>query len=209
VLIADTRIRAEAENWKPKCMQCHADRGLDNADCRRCHRQIDRDWRPYSHARAWDEQHGEIVRRGDPASQHRCELCHDQTTSCQACHHTSMPRNHDNYFRLRGHGMMAALDRSRCYTCHRTDTCEQCHSETRPLSHRGGYGSPQQRHCTGCHFPLASSGCIVCHKATPDHQQAAPMPPSHSPAMNCRQCHGNGQPLPHPDGGHPCTACHR
>jgi hypothetical protein len=27
--------------------------------------------------------------------------------------------------------------------------------------------------------------------------------------MNCRQCHGHGAPLPHPDKGDSCTACHK
>jgi hypothetical protein len=208
-VIAADHIVLDDVNRKPDCMQCHADRGFDNNDCSRCHRQIDRSWRPHSHAQSWADNHGEIVRRSEQANEHRCSLCHDQATSCQACHQTRLPRSHDDFFRLRGHGMLAALDRSRCYTCHRTDSCEQCHTETRPLSHRGGFGAPQHRHCTNCHFPLADTGCRVCHRATPGHQQAAPMPPSHTPAMNCRLCHGNGQPLPHVDGGQPCTICHQ
>ncbi len=202
-------VPAAMPDWKRACMDCHEQRGKDVADCRACHREIDRDSLPATHFHAWSQRHGDVVRLGLDDSQNRCELCHDQERSCTACHQNQPPQNHDSLFRTRTHGVLAAMDRSRCYTCHRTDSCEQCHSTTRPLSHRAGFGAPSQRHCNGCHFPAQDAGCAVCHRGTPSHQQASPLPPSHSPAMNCRQCHGNGQPLPHPDGGHPCTTCHR
>lgn len=208
-IAASAHMPTEPVAWKRACMDCHAAYGRDNSDCAGCHRQIDRDWRPPSHDGSWTGHHGWVVRSQDRASANRCELCHDAATSCQACHQTVAPRDHNQYFRLRGHGVMAAIDRSRCHVCHRTDTCEQCHSATRPLSHRGGFGDPLQRHCTQCHFPLGDNGCAVCHRSTPSHAEATPLPPTHHPAMNCRLCHGNGQPLPHPDGGHPCTACHK
>ena len=199
---------------KRDCMGCHAQREASN-DCGVCHESVDRGWVPESHGEQWKRRgHGQIVRDGlggaeAELSMHRCDLCHDAAASCQACHVQEAPESHDNHFRLRGHGVMASLDRSRCAVCHKQDSCQQCHQETRPMSHRGGFGSPTQRHCTGCHFPLQQTGCYVCHKATPEHEMATPLPAGHNPSMNCRLCHGNGQALPHPDGGHSCTLCHK
>jgi hypothetical protein len=104
---------------------------------------------------------------------------------------------------------MASIDRTRCMVCHTQDSCQQCHESTRPTNHRAGWGTSQQRHCVGCHLPLADTGCAVCHQDAPSHQLATPLPGDHNPGMSCRLCHGNGVRLPHPDGGHACTACHR
>ena len=49
---------------------------------------------------------------------------------------------------------------------------------------------------------------MVCHKDTRSHALAAPKPAWHTPAMNCRQCHGVSQPLPHVDKGDNCNLCH-
>ena len=78
----------------------------------------------------------------------------------------------------------------------------------RPDSHGGNWGGTQSVHCLTCHFPLSGESCAVCHKGTPSHLEAAPKPDWHTPAMNCRQCHGVGQPLPHVDKGDDCNACH-
>lgn len=193
---------------KTQCMECHAQHGRGN-ECRECHRAIDRSWAPPTHDPHWDRRHGERVRAGSQASMDRCSLCHVESTGCTACHQQQAPRDHDSTFRLRTHGHFAAVDRGRCAVCHTQDSCQQCHSVTRPQSHRGGFGLPAERHCTGCHFPLAETGCAVCHQAMPGHDDARPLPPDHVPSMNCRACHGNGVVLPHPDGGHVCTACHR
>jgi hypothetical protein len=193
---------------KSACMDCHARHG-GARDCAECHRTIDRHWRPPSHHAGWVQAHGDVVRCGSERSADRCSLCHQDATGCKACHDQSPPRDHDQSFRTRTHGLLASIDRARCSTCHTQDSCEQCHQQTRPRSHRGGFGAPSERHCVGCHLPLADNGCAACHRSTPGHDQAAPLPPDHGPAMNCRLCHGNGVRLPHPDGGHVCTACHR
>lgn len=193
---------------KDGCMNCHASHGLGNA-CSDCHRTIDRTWRPPSHAPGWDRLHGDRVHAGSESSADRCTLCHDEAGSCNACHQQQLPRSHDHAFRTRTHGLQAAIDRSRCHVCHTTDSCRQCHEQTRPRSHRAGFGSPQNRHCVSCHLPLPDNGCAVCHETAPSHDLATPLPDDHSPAMNCRTCHGNGVRLPHLDGGHACTACHR
>jgi hypothetical protein len=204
---------AETAGWslpigKKECMECHSEAGRPN-DCATCHREITMNWAPPNHERAWRIVHGDVVHSGDPSSVNRCAMCHDQESSCQACHLVEQPRDHTNFWRRRGHGIMTSLDRSSCATCHRSDFCQRCHESTRPVSHRGGWGSPLNRHCTQCHFPLQSTSCFTCHKSDPSHNQATPLPPDHNPAMNCRSCHGNGAPLPHHDPGALCTQCHR
>lgn len=195
---------------KDDCMNCHADSGLEN-ECSTCHSEVDGDWLPPSHLRSWDVRHGQVVRAGDEASVHRCDLCHSEETSCQACHQVQMPRNHTNFWRRRGHGVAVSMDRTSCMTCHRSDFCERCHLSTVPVSHTGSFGAPQNRHCTQCHFPLQDNGCITCHKGTPSHAMSTPLPLDHNPAMNCRQCHriGGTPAIPHPDNGQTCIACHR
>jgi len=56
----------------------------------------------------------------------------------------------------------------------------------------------------------AGESCFVCHKGTPSHNLAPPMPafPPHNAAMDCRSCHGVTAPLPHVDNGDSCTFCH-
>lgn len=193
---------------KSSCMDCHARHGMANA-CSDCHTTIDAAWRPPTHAAGWLRAHGVCAMGTRERSVDRCELCHQEGASCSACHHQMAPEDHDQTFRVRTHGLQASIDRSRCALCHTQDSCQQCHEMTRPRSHRGGFGFTQQRHCVGCHLPLGDTGCAVCHPAAPSHDLATPLPADHTPAMNCRACHGNGTALPHPDGGHSCTACHR
>jgi hypothetical protein len=205
---AQDEVPVEPLVQKPQCMACHAERGMANR-CSECHRDIDERWIPNSHRRDWVAAHGDIVRFGSEASADQCELCHQDATSCQVCHRQMRPADHNTTFKLRTHGALASIDRSRCAVCHTRDSCQQCHEQTPPLSHRGGFGFPQNRHCTGCHLPVQDTGCAVCHRTAPAHDMATPLPADHTPSMNCRLCHGNGVVLPHPDGGHVCTACHR
>lgn len=201
-------IPPESQVTKDECMACHSRAGKENK-CAECHTRIDQEWVPESHRHAWEQRHGEVVRARATDTVHRCSLCHSEPMACDACHQRQAPRSHTNFWRQRGHGVMVSLDRSRCATCHKSDFCNRCHQDTLPRSHRGGFGSPQNKHCLTCHFPLQGEGCFTCHKGTPSHQQATPMPPGHLPSMNCRQCHGLTAPLPHPDPGALCTACHK
>jgi hypothetical protein len=195
---------------KVSCMQCHAKTKLGN-DCAVCHRTLRVDQPPRDHGVGWKRMHGAHSERMIKGTgETTCAQCH-QEQSCTGCHQTEKPADHTNYWRQRGHGVMVSLDRSRCATCHRSDFCNRCHMHTEPRSHRGAWGSPQNTHCNACHLPLQGTGCYTCHKATPSHLQATPMPPGHLPSMNCRQCHGPGltAPLPHFDPGTTCTSCHK
>lgn len=188
------------------CQRCHAGAGVD-PDCATCHREIRTDARPPNHSGAWLRVHGSVVRGSSQGAANDCALCHSES-NCNECHQAVPPANHNNLWRLKTHGVVAGMDRQNCAACHRTDFCERCHEETTPLSHKGGWGSPLDKHCMSCHFPLKSESCSVCHRGTPSHQQAEPLPADHNPGMNCVQCHGLTAPLPHPDKGDACIMCH-
>ncbi|MCE9593549.1 MAG: hypothetical protein K8S98_05090 [Planctomycetes bacterium] len=189
-----------------RCTACHAERSLANA-CSTCHRELRADVAPANHAHDWIERHGRRALAHELATADSCSLCHAQA-SCADCHRIQAPKNHDGFFRLRGHGLFAAEDRASCAACHTPDSCAQCHEETRPLSHTGLFGGTRSQHCIACHFPLKAEGCATCHATTPSHELAVPKPAWHTPAMNCRQCHGVSAPLPHVDKGDDCNACH-
>jgi hypothetical protein len=189
-----------------KCTECHASTKTSNA-CGTCHREIRQDAAPQSHAHTWTKMHGQAVRWPTGDMNDRCSLCHTEST-CATCHSEQAPDNHNNFWRIKGHGIAAEMDRAGCGVCHRSDTCSRCHADTMPLSHTGSFGAPHDTHCLSCHFPLADNGCVICHKGTPSHAMATPMPSWHNPGMNCRQCHGVTQALPHVDDGSSCTMCH-
>lgn len=207
--IAHSQGIPRPELSKRDCMSCHTERGASN-ECATCHGQLDKSWQPATHDAAWIAQHGVTVRSQAEGSANRCEMCHDAQSSCAACHRETLPADHTQHFRLRGHGVQASADRSRCVTCHhRRDFCQSCHEQTQPRSHVAGFGGSQNRHCSGCHVPASASGCTVCHAGGGGHPTATPLPVSHNPAMNCRMCHGQGVRLPHYDPGSRCTDCHR
>jgi hypothetical protein len=208
-----TAVGPEVRVTMKKCTECHAGApgkagGWAN-ECDVCHKEIRADQKPPSHATDWTREHGRVVRREGGAEPANCNVCHTKS-ACQTCHQTEEPADHTNYWRQRGHGVAVAIDRDRCATCHKSDSCDRCHSDTSPISHTAGWGGPQDRHCLTCHFPLGrNDGCATCHHGTPSHLLATPMPPNHTPGMNCRQCHGLTAPLPHVDKGDSCTACHK
>jgi len=192
-----------------QCLACHAaSSGPRLEECSACHREIRSGAEPPSHRANWTRYHGSVVRSRASDRADQCALCH-QPSDCTTCHQAQLPANHTNYWRRRGHGLTASMDRDSCVTCHDSDSCDRCHETLRPQSHVGGWGEPRDRHCLACHEPLRSESCGVCHQATPSHDQATPLPPDHNPGMDCRMCHGNGQPLPHVDNGQTCTSCHR
>jgi hypothetical protein len=201
-----TRIDAGVRVDMDACTACHASKGAKN-DCATCHREIRATTAPESHAQAWTKLHGQAVRWPGGEMADRCSLCHTES-KCTTCHMEQAPESHNNFWRIKGHGVAAEMDRQGCAVCHRSDSCQRCHADTPPLSHTGSFGAPLDTHCASCHFPLSDNGCIVCHKGTPSHALATPLPASHNPGMNCRQCHGVTQPLPHVDNGSSCTMCH-
>lgn len=190
------------------CTSCHVEQQAAS-DCRTCHSVLDTDVAPSTHAQAWMLTHGQVVRAELGHTVDDCAMCHTET-SCVECHKDTAPASHNNAWRLRAHGIAASMDRESCDTCHTTDSCVRCHEDSRPISHVGSFAQPRNTHCLGCHEPLQQEqGCAVCHTSTPSHFSATSLPDDHSPAMNCRQCHGVEAPLPHVDNGSACIFCHK
>jgi Cytochrome c3 len=203
----NTAVSASMKIGMQTCHACHAERGVQTT-CATCHKEVRMDKPPATHTTVWLRTHGRVVRAHNQDNANRCSLCH-QESSCASCHLVQEPASHNDYFRLRGHGLMARMDRQSCAVCHRSDSCESCHQQTQPLSHVGSWGGVRNNHCITCHFPLGKDECSTCHKDAPSHALAAPMPANHTPGMNCRQCHGLTAPLPHVDKGDECSRCHR
>ncbi|HET6203024.1 MAG TPA: hypothetical protein VFI25_09515 [Planctomycetota bacterium] len=193
------------------CVACHAREGKPN-ECATCHATIREDAPPRGHDASFLRAHGFEV-RAKGTEEGRCALCHDPASraSCDACHAERPPADHDEFWRRRGHGFSAEVDRARCATCHREDTCLRCHLEVRPSTHVGAWGGRFSAHCFSCHLPLEGNACRACHFATPSHDAAPPKPPPPHPGAgaDCRACHLPGTLLPHADNGTDCNACHR
>jgi hypothetical protein len=200
------RVVASMHLTMDACTRCHATKAVP-AECATCHREIDAHWAPDSHHHNWKREHGGIVRARSRETADRCTLCHTEST-CVACHLDEPPENHNNFWRLKGHGLAAMIDRQNCAACHESDSCDRCHREVIPQTHVGMWSSVKATHCLSCHLPLSANGCVACHKDTPGHLAAQPKPPDHFPGQNCRQCHGTFAPLPHVDNGSDCNACH-
>ena len=189
-----------------RCTFCHRDPNY----CAGCHQNR----LPDSHRHLWMERHGTFARAGDVSGHAQCAFCHHEPAFCEDCHKDMEPRDHTSLFRLRTHGLAAAIDRTRCRTCHETDFCVRCHESTPPRSHRGLWARGRSTHCIQCHFPIQREPqCAVCHKENPAHETAAPQPPGHNPASNCRACHlppglGGAPIVPHVDNGQACQLCH-
>ena len=201
------RIDASVALDMQGCERCHQQQNVAN-DCATCHQRLRTDVAPDSHGQQWHKLHGPTARAHGTATADDCTLCHEES-SCRNCHQAEAPENHGNYFRRRGHGLYARMDRQNCAACHRSDSCDECHRDTRPVGHFGAFGGSTSNHCIGCHLPVSTTECSTCHKDTPSHAMAMPKPANHTPGMNCRQCHGIGQPLPHADNGSDCNSCHR
>ncbi|MBI2920842.1 MAG: cytochrome c3 family protein [Planctomycetes bacterium] len=204
----NTAISPDMKLTMDDCMSCHTQKKA-STECLTCHTEMRDDVPPPSHRLNWIRNHGPVIRTADDSNyENRCDLCHRQD-HCTKCHQDEPPANHTNFWRLKGHSVSASVDRSRCATCHQDDSCDRCHQDTAPRSHTASWGSPKDRHCLSCH-DNAGTDCAFCHKeGTPSHLDAEDKPSWHTAGMNCRQCHGVTQPLPHPDNGDDCNACHK
>lgn len=192
-----------------RCNDCHAERSAPR-ECATCHQRLRKDVPPPSHAgTGWMQVHGQEARMGHVSGHgNLCELCHAET-DCMDCHRVTPPATHTEFFRQRGHGLVALIDREECSTCHQEHFCLACHREERPRSHhRAGWGGMTSIHCLSCHEPGGQSACEVCHDQSPSHLFATPIPPPPHPsrASDCYRCHLRP---PHADNGMACTICHR
>ncbi len=190
------------------CTACHREKHAAS-ECAACHREIRETWAPENHRSNWKRLHGQTVRAHSDLTADTCSLCHTEST-CSACHQVEAPENHNDYWRQRGHGISASMDRENCAACHQPASCDRCHADIKPKNHVGNWGAPRDNHCFVCHQPLCQEGCVACHATAKSHLSATPKPPDHYPGMDCRACHSPGHPEapPHVDNGDDCNSCH-
>ncbi len=173
------RIRNEAHRWK--------------MDCAACHENLAPDAPPADHDQNWARRHGQKGQQPD----NTCAMCHTEQ-SCRECHQETMPESHNNLWRLKTHGTVAAWDRARCQVCHEEDSCTACHQEIRPQSHNANW---KKTHCQQCHSSAgAGTGCAFCHEGGIDSH-----PDPHPAGWNqghCRSCHNGTQE------SEQCAVCH-
>ena len=194
------------------CEVCHEEIDIDEGTatkvaletCTSCHA----DAPPNSHKNNYDVLHGEEYQSGTGF----CDYCHRES-ECISCHQVTKPKDHNTFWRRRGHGLEAEWDRSRCQTCHQEDVCIRCHSESKPFSHTGLWAGRQNAHCRFCHIPAGDSeNCTVCHNAgLIEAIHLVPMPGgvAHTPESLCADCHRPGAGLTHFSTEENCLACHR
>lgn len=198
------------------CFTCHDEQ---RSECSMCHSTISLDSAPPNHDGVWMRAHGSEAWNCSLPEEAggNCAICHS-ASDCNSCHLTELPTSHTESWTQRGHGVVASIDRQSCAVCHKEDGCIRCHQETAPsYTHNGNWGGSLNLHCVSCHIPAGSSGdnCAVCHRSTPSHLAATPMPgtPGHTPTADCRSCHVGGAgvapPTPHVDNGQSCVLCHK
>jgi c(7)-type cytochrome triheme protein len=193
------------------CIQCHKkEEKFKDESCSNCHKELDIDKKPSSHSLNFEKSHGSSCKQGQSYEESNCSICHKED-SCNACHQTTSPRNHNMFFKRKGHGLHASMDSDSCATCHQQDSCDRCHAQTEPISHKGNYGMPRNNHCISCHTPLEKKeSCFACHKTLQSHETANMIPKNsqHKNIKDCRECHTKNK-LTHFDNGDSCLSCHK
>lgn len=204
---------------KPFCMDCHAQQA-DKPElngCATCHQELSKEALPkfregrriaHDALDIWEITHGREARVGEAY----CNLCHEAEADCQDCHRVNAPKSHNVTWRRRTHGLEASWDRRKCAACHEEESCERCHENTKPASHRSFFGAPRNGHCVQCHFPQNQNGCATCHEdITHREAMASPHALGIYPSA-CGTCHPGGMPYraPHPmNNTVRCIVCHR
>jgi hypothetical protein len=180
-----------------RCASCHDDAGrappeVKMARCEACHlskrgtfvprTHLPRGALPEDHTIAFRRDHADEAKRTSA----RCPSCHlglsgGVRDSCAECHALTRPRDHTITWREEDHGPEAVADRSRCSTCHASDSCEACH-RLPPRSHSpmaqwvNPRGSGPEGHAAAAR--LGQRACFACHTFE----------------SSCTQCHGRSVP---------------
>lgn len=171
---------ALASAARATCTACHAER-----ECQKCHDGLRK---PLSvHPNDWISLHPLQAR----SNLIGCESCHRMQSFCAACHARSgvaqeaalLPRTrlvHPDRDAWVGvvnqrkaalgpnhHGFHAARDIRSCMSCHREETCLQCHSKAPTLMDQGVNPHPAgfARICRRA-ARANDRGCLLCHTAS-------------------------------------------
>ncbi len=148
------------------CTICHLAMGVPN-ECEICHNIWGDEVIPENHDHLWMREHGKFA---EVDFESNCDYCHSNKSFCQDCHMAIKPRSHTLFFKNRGHGFEADMNRLSCEPCHQQDFCVDCHNTdggVKPASHTAMFGGRRPYlHCFSCHFPDGTAnGCNTCHNA--------------------------------------------
>lgn len=163
-------------------MAVHDELGYSN-ECSVCHMELNEFTPPASHDSHWPETHGRMM---DFQDRDECLWCHQEET-CFTCHSVQKPRNHNNLFRRKTHGILASFDRGRCLVCHRNDECMVCHQASADPVPPAPYHTPDAS-CLSCH----SRGAAMGPAPRPADRFIKPMPHRMMmgvSAQRCLECH--------------------
>lgn len=183
------------------CMSCHRT-DFRHIDCKMCHSDfIESPSYPkgvFDHDAGFVKRHATLA-KGD---QQVCDHCHRQTF-CSDCHNRlelMVPEVKTSERVERGlvhrgdfltrHPIEARADSQKCYKCHTTQQCNECHDRSRISArtldgkvvngsspHPAGWYDKQSQNfhgdrarrdvssCATCHDQGAASNCVRCHKA--------------------------------------------
>ena len=213
------------------CVTCHQAKKVPaGTDCATCH--VDGNIgseKPASHTALWIQSHGKGL--SQKTIQNSCNLCHtvESGNDCNSCHQREAPPSHNATWTLSAHGQAARVQPQSCNVCHTQQQCLDCHTEEKPWTHTGNWGSTggigEDMHCVTCHVASGtyavpssvSSDCLTCHSISGiqvQHAEAPHRPASHNfVTTNCSTCHSRLSPPPqtllHPAADDAqCVACH-
>jgi len=164
-----------------ECEECHTLKGdidmkiPENRDCEFCHRDSEirlscknchagHFFVPSYHNSVWAERHTRGYGYETEAEHaYQCEICHRQDF-CKSCHNSTQPKSHTSFFRVRGHGINAEMNRESCGVCHIESFCVRCHNETKPVSHIGVWEQKIHGFAIINSWPQGIGRCGLCHK---------------------------------------------
>ena len=116
--------------------------------------------------------------------QGKCTECHRQPLTGEAGNpHIAgaEPKSHRNPTWRWNHGRSEEASESRCYTCHKSSSCQACHRR-RPEDHTEAYMHPASRGPDATRHALFArlepSSCLVCHGSL---------------ITGCAKCHAPGE----------------
>lgn len=121
-----------------------------------------------------------------------------------------VPPDHSEVFKRRTHGPRSQEPTAKCYACHESRRCDECHETMPPPSHtlrfdrstHGRAATLRRENCVACH---EADFCQACHEVappghTPDFRRSgAHARSARANTRSCFACH---------DFGEDCARCH-
>lgn len=132
-------------------------------ECKGCHGGRVLPWPEKHESTEWLEEHGVEALNAEEGEE-ACFKCHEgKFRFCQECHEDKPPSHKPRDTWLRVHSGVAQDDTRKCFTCHESDFCKECHvnHEADWLdTHFEEVAAEGSEKCWDCH---SQSVCAYCH----------------------------------------------